>query len=221
MYFSKKLKAVLFFYACAFALAHAQNAASNLPAEALQGSPESEIVISGQPESSSSLEAALPIKSEQEARRSQSYSTFSVFIRMILVLIFVVALMYVIVRFMRNGLRRPENKDPFLRLVSSVSLSPGKSVQVFTLLDHAYIVGVSDSSVNLIDKIDDKDLIDSMNLYADKNENSSRPKNFNDILALFMPNSAENKNVFKKSAQTAADLLKKQRERLNGGGGEL
>ncbi|QTQ11741.1 flagellar biosynthetic protein FliO [Treponema parvum] len=221
MYFSKKLKAVLFFYACAFALAHAQNAASNLPAEALQGSPESEIVISGQPESSSSLEAALPIKSEQEARRSQSYSTFSVFIRMILVLVFVVALMYVIVRFMRNGLRRPENKDPFLRLVSSVSLSPGKSVQVFTLLDHAYIVGVSDSSVNLIDKIDDKDLVDSMNLYADKNENSSRPKNFNDILALFMPNSAENKNVFKKSAQTAADLLKKQRERLNGGGGEL
>lgn len=210
----------MFFYACAFVLAHAQNASSNLPAAA-QSSPESEIVISGQPESSSSLEASLPIESEQESRRSEAYSTFSVFIRMILVLIFVVALMYVIVRFMRNGLRRPENKDPFLRLVSSVSLSPGKSVQVFTLLDRAYIVGVSDSSVNLIDKIDDKDLIDSMNLYADKNENSTRPKNFNDILALFMPNSAENKNVFKRSAETAADLLKKQRERLNKDGGEL
>ena len=60
-----------------------------------------------------------------------------------------------------------------------------------------------------------------MNLYADKNNSSNRPKNFNDILALFMPNSAENKNIFSESADKASELLKKQRERLHENGRQI
>ncbi len=215
MIFSKKIAA--FFVCCLLALSY-------VCSQEQKTVNESEIQIQ-QPEnsvSSVSVEETLPIQSENSRPQNnrRSVSTFFVFFRMIIVLLFVVACMYAVVHFMKNGLQRPESTDPFLRKVSSVSLSPGKSVQIITLLDKAYLIGVSDSAINLIGEVQDKELIDAMNLYADKNSSTSKPRNFNDILALFMPNSAENKNVFTGAASKASKLLKKQRDRLNSSEGE-
>ncbi len=210
------MSVVVLIFSCVFSYMDAQSKSDKKT--------ESQLPITAPAENGVSLEETLPIKSASSDKTPDTdhVSTFRVFFRMIIVLIFVVACMYAVMKFMKNGLQRPENTDPFLRKVSSVAVSPGKSVSVVTLLDHAYIIGVSDSSINLIGQVDDKELVDAMNLYADKQSSASKPRNFNDILALFMPNSAENKNVFKNSAKEAADLLKKQRERLHGSdnGGE-
>lgn len=109
------------------------------------------------------------------------------FIRMVLVLALVVALMYAVLRFMRKGTAATDTDDPFLRRVAGLSLGQGKSVQVVTLLDHAYLVGISDSAINLIGEVHDKELVDSMNLYADKNTATKKPRSFSDVLELFMP----------------------------------
>lgn len=209
--FSKKMAVMVFACLLSFAFAQAQQTTSEN---------ETEIAVQQTHEStsySSSLEESFPIQpaSSDLPGNTKKMSTFFVFLRMILVLLFIVICMYAVIRFMKNGLEKPESDDPFLRKVSSVSLAPGKTVQVVTLLDKAYLIGVSDSSVNLIGEVQDKELIDAMNLYADKNNSANRPRNFNDILALFMPNSAENKNIFSESADKASELLKKQRERLH------
>lgn len=149
--------------------------------------------------------------------RSSIGASVWLFLRMILMLALVIVAIYAIMRFMKKSAKPAANDDPFLRFVSSVQLSPGKSVQVVTLLDHAYIIGVTDHSVNLIGEVTDKELVDSMNLYADKQQKTQKPRNFNDILSIFMPNGPkENGNVFKDTAQKASDLLKKQRNRLHG-----
>jgi len=65
-----------------------------------------------------------------------------------------------------------------------------------------------------------------MNLYADKNENTKKPRNFADILDLFMPGGPRNQKaqeqkqkkptkVFDGSAEQVVQMLKKQRDRLN------
>ena len=57
-----------------------------------------------------------------------------------------------------------------------------------------------------------------MNLYADKNDNTKRPRSFNDILSIFMPNSnpnMKNQNIYGSSSFNASELLRRQRERLN------
>lgn len=212
MIFSKKNVVLAVCLLCTFCLTFAQEQ---------KNVTESEIQFQ-QTENQVSVEETLPINSgnSQTSNTRRSSSTFFVFFRMIIVLLFVVACMYAVIRFMKNGLQPPESNDPFLRKVSSVSISPGKSVQVVTLLDKAYIIGVGESSINLIGEVQDKELIDAMNLYADKNSSTSKPRNFNDILSLFMPNSAENKNVFTGAAAKATELLKKQRERLQGNEGE-
>lgn len=151
-------------------------------------------------------------------QNQQSPSTFGLFVRMVFALLVVLALAYVAVRFLKRSTKLSDSDDPFLRHVSHLSLSASRSVDVVTILDHAYILGVSDNAVNLIGHIDDKELVDSMNLYADKNDSKKRPRSFDDILAIFMPNSGrqqQGQNIFGSSAQNAADMLHRQRNRLN------
>lgn len=145
-------------------------------------------------------------------------STAWLLIRMILVLALVLACAYFAIRFMKKGINPDANDDPFLRQVSSVSLGNGKSVQVVTLIDNAYILGVSDSSVNLIGELKDKELIEAMNLYADKKEKTKKARNFEDVLAIFMPSKSvkKDKGIFSDTSKSVSDFIKEQRNKIDG-----
>lgn len=167
------------------------------------------------PETALAFEPASGIPQGQSSR----FGTFFLFLRMIIVLALVVACIYGVMWFMKKSMRvEPVTDDPFLRKVSSVDLAVGKSVQIVTLLDHAYIVGVADGSVSLLGTVDDKELVDAMNLYADEHQNVKKPRSFSDILDIFMPNGPKEKGgVLAGTQSTVSELLKKQRDRLNSG----
>lgn len=148
-----------------------------------------------------------------------------VFIRMILVLALVILIIWLVFKLMKKNMAPGTDNDPFLRKVSQVTVSPGKTVQIVTLLDHAYLIGVGEDSINLLGTIDDKELIDAMNLYADKHSNTTKPRSFADILDIFMPNGPRSKEkpaapkttkkVYDGSTEQVLNMLKKQRDRLN------
>ena len=144
-------------------------------------------------------------------------STIGLFFKMIFALAIVVLLAYVALKILKKSTTIANSDDPFLRHVSHLALNSNRSVDVVTILDHAYILGVSDNAVNLVGEITDKELVDSMNLYADKNDNTKRPRTFNDILSIFMPNSTTNKkeSIYGSSGFNASEMLRRQRERLN------
>ncbi|MDE5899243.1 MAG: flagellar biosynthetic protein FliO, partial [Treponemataceae bacterium] len=136
----------------------------------------------------------------------------------ILVLAVVIACIYGVMWFMKRSMKADAGGDPFLRRVASIGLGTGKSVQIVTLIDRAYILGVSDGSVSLIGEVSDKELVDSMNLYADRQSDVKKPRSFADILDIFMPGGPRGTGgAFEGSDARAADLLKRQRERMNGG----
>ena len=74
----------------------------------------------------------------------------------------------------------------FLKKAASLTLSPGKTVHVVTLQDHAYIVGTADNSINLLGEIKDKELIDALNLQSEVFPGKRAP-DFASLLSLFMP----------------------------------
>ncbi len=164
-------------------------------------------------------ESSISLTSQNDAlQQTSSVSTFKLFARMILVLAAVVACIYAVLWLFKRSMRTQESDDPFLRLVSSVPLGTGKSAQIITLVDRAYIVGVSESSVNLIAEVTDKELIDAMNLYSDEHKNVRKPRSFADILDIFMPGGPRDKGgVFGSSQNKLADMLERQRERIKGG----
>ncbi|MBQ1661858.1 MAG: flagellar biosynthetic protein FliO, partial [Treponema sp.] len=114
--------------------------------------------------------------------------------------------------------------DQFLRRVAHITVAPGKSVQVVTLVDRAFLIGVADDSINLIAELDDEEMINAMNLYADQHSATSRPRNFSEVLELFMPKKKnqrfssdmrKSKNVFEDGAsRQILDSLKKKSDRL-------
>ena len=142
-------------------------------------------------------------------------SSIWLFLKMVIALVVVALCIYAIFIFLRknaNGIA--QSNDPFLRQVAHLSLGPGKSVRVVSLVDKAYILGITDNSVNLIAEVGNRELVDSMNLYADKHDKTSKPRSFADVLDMFMPSSSKNTSVFSSSAESAASSLQKQRERF-------
>ena len=115
-------------------------------------------------------------------------STFALFFRMIIVLIIVVALIYLVFFFIKKKTNIVKEDDDFLRRVAYLNIAPGKTIEVVTLIDKAYLIGVTDENISLLGEIDDKELIQAMNLNADKNKNIKKPTNFNDVLQMFMGN---------------------------------
>lgn len=141
------------------------------------------------------------------------------FVRTILVLLLVLALIWGFFMFLKKISGTTTSSDPYLKKVASLTLSPGKFVHVITLNSRAYLVGVADNSVNLIAEIDDKELVDAMNLNAPQGADDKRPMDFSSILGKFVNTngqkytSATRKGTF--STSNAVELLQNQRSRLS------
>lgn len=139
---------------------------------------------------------------EQTGQTVSSGSSFWAFFRMIIVLAIVIGIIYFVFRILRKNVSPEGDDDPFLRKVSAISVGPGKSVQVVTLLDKAFLIGVSENSVNLIKEIEDKELINAMNLHSDKTTNHFKAKSFADVLEMFMPTKNQNSAGIKETEKT-------------------
>ena len=160
--------------------------------------------------SSKEQESQMIISTEDDVIQTQNTNTGWLFVRMILVLLVVVCCIYAVFYFVKKSTNPANETDPFLKKVASITLSPGKSVQVITLQNHCYILGVSDSNVQLISELDDKDLIDAMNLEADK-ESSGSVKDFASLLASAM---GLKKKTFEESVSNSVENMQSQSNRL-------
>ena len=134
-------------------------------------------------------------------------STTGFIVKTIVVLVLVVAAIYGIMLFFKKKNNTAKSDDDFLRRVSSLQLSPGKSIEIVSLIDKAYILGVTDSNINLISEVEDKELIEAMNLNFDKKQNVKKPMNFSDVLEIFMPHgSRNNTNIYEEAERKVSEI---------------
>ena len=154
------------------------------------------------------------------------------FVRMILVLAVVIALIYFFFAFLKKTTGVGNVSDPYLKKVASLPLGPGKSVHVITLKDKAYIIGAGESSINLIAEVEDKELVDAMNLHAPVSSDKKGSLRFSDLLGKFSTGVPKNdvrkekkvpKNDVRKEkkdrvtiqTESSVEFLKNQRNRIN------
>jgi len=149
-------------------------------------------------------------------------STVGVFVRMIIALVVVAGLIYWVLRIIKKKTNVTITEDDFLRRAASISVGNNQTVEVVTLIDRAYVIGVSEGKITLLDEITDekerdKDLIESMNLNADKKQNTKKPVKFSEVLDMFTKKTATEtkteksgkKSVFNSSEETLNKLLNK------------
>lgn len=123
--------------------------------------------------------------SDSETEAYKGPSTIGLLIRVIIVLIIVVGVIYGVLWFIKRKTNIVKTEDDFLRRAAYINIAPGKSVEVITLIDKAYLIGVTEDNITLLGEIDDKELINAMNVNADKNQNIKKPLNFAEVLDIF------------------------------------
>jgi len=112
-----------------------------------------------------------------------------VLLRIVVVLALVCAAIYGVVYLLKRSTRINVANDPYLKSVAQLVLAPNKALHVVTIGAKAFLVGVTDQSIQLVGEIDDRELIDAMNLASAKNE-SAVPASFAAILSNFLPSQA-------------------------------
>ena len=147
-------------------------------------------------------------------------STAGMIIKMIVVLALVIAALYGIMLFFKKKNNAVQSEDDFLRRVSSLNLSPGKSIEIVTLVDRGFILGVTDGSINLISEITDKEMISALNLNFDKKQNIKKPMNFSDVLEMFMPGKGKNNRSIYSSTEQVINNLERNNQTNQEEGGE-
>jgi len=142
------------------------------------------------------------------------------FVRMVLVLAIVCVGIYGLIFFLKKNSKVSAASDPWLKSVASIPLPAGKSVQVVTVGGKAFLVGVTDHAVNLICELNDQEMIDAMNLDADR-QSAIPGTDFAALLSRFFPKLKNNRSTSENSPTSFSsvlhhgDFLKNQRERLN------
>ena len=154
-------------------------------------------------------------------------SSIWILLRVVIVLAIVCAAIYGVVWLLKKTTVVNAANDPYLKSVSSITLAPNKTVQVVTIGSKGYLIGVTDQSINLIDEITDTELIDAMNLESARKA-SEPPASFASVLSTFLPGSkshaakpmesgaADVAAEAEEPSFSAADVIKRQRERLTG-----
>lgn len=123
-------------------------------------------------------------------------STAGYLVRIIIVLIIVIGLIYGVFWYLKRKTNVVKNEDEFLRRAAYLNIAPGKTVEVITLIDKAYLIGVTDDNITMLGEITDKELINAMNVNADKNQNIKKPLNFSEVLDIFTAKGKKSTNIF-------------------------
>lgn len=193
---SKKLLAVMLLCLTAVFSLYSQNTAADANSTAATSLTEESIVLAD--------DAATD---NQNTTSYKGPSTVGMFIRMIVVLIIVVGLIYGVLWFIKKKTNVVKTDDEYLRRAAYINIAPGKTVEVITLIDKAYLIGVTEDSITMLGEIHDDELIKAMNLSADKKNNTKKPATFADVLDMFLVKRGPQKNVFSDTEQQVDQIF--------------
>jgi flagellar protein FliO/FliZ len=141
----------------------------------------------------------------------QSGNDFFTVLRVVLVLGLAAAAIYGIIALIKHSSRPQEQRDPFVRVLSSVHIGSNRYILVVLVGGKAWLVGAGEGGVSLISEIDDKETLDAMILEDSRKSaqaGSGKRPDFASLLKLFGGGKVPVQSGFK------PDALKQRREKL-------
>jgi flagellar protein FliO/FliZ len=127
------------------------------------------------------------------------------FIRMILILGAVIAVIYLVFYLLKRSGNPRLQENRLIRILSSRGLSNGKSVHLVGVGNQVFLVGASENGVSLVSEISDKETLDGIRLESTDTHEGER-QSFSEVLSSMF--GREHRPV------DAVGFLRQQRERL-------
>ena len=161
-----KINALVLCAVLAFGVGASIPAQQTVKTPAATGTANAQALGNAQAVDETTLSLDAPGPAANQAAGAAGPNTFLYFLRMILVLALVVGTMYFVFTIMRRLAKPKDRGDSPIRVLGSTALGAGKSVHLLGLGSKAWLVGASDHSVSLIAEVDDKELLDGIELEA-------------------------------------------------------
>jgi flagellar protein FliO/FliZ len=124
-------------------------------------------------------------------------------------LLVVAAAIYGVLWFLKRAARPSAGRDPYLKVLSSVSLGGSRFVHVVALGSKAWLVGAGEGGVRLIAEVQDPDILNAMLLEnTRRNETGGRFEDFKSLLRRF--------GIEHDGRPPGADSIRRRRDRIQG-----
>lgn len=139
------------------------------------------------------------------------------FLRMLLILGFVLALVYGFFHYLKK-LSSPRETDlEVIRLLESKALSGNKQVHLVEVGEHIVLIGTSESSIQLLLELKDQETIDGIRLKVSELPSRRQTKRFIDLVRQYLHRKpgGETGIGLDTSGEESLKFIRKQRERLN------
>jgi flagellar protein FliO/FliZ len=131
------------------------------------------------------------------------------FVRMLIVLAAVIAVIYLIFVLLRRSTRRSTVENDLISVLGSKSLAANRTLHLVRVGKSVYLVGAAEGGVGLVSEISDQESIDQLMLRAEKQRTSAK-KSFSEILGGIVPQGG----VGQLSLPDGLGFMKKQKDRL-------
>jgi flagellar protein FliO/FliZ len=146
---------------------------------------------------------------EGEAGPQAPSSILPYVLRMFLVLALVLACIYGLYALLKRSSRPKAQPDAPIKILASTAVGPGRTIMVASVGQKAWLLGSTDSAISLIAELDDKELIDGLQLKA-LEEPQAPGQDFSTILTTLLKPKRQGRG----KPAAPSDFFARQRDRL-------
>lgn len=155
----------------------------------------------------------------QVGEEGRAISTFGIwdFLRMLLILGFVLALVYGFFHYLKKLASPRETGLEMIRLLESKVLSGNKHLHLVEVGEHIVLIGTSESSIQLLLELKDQETIDSIRLKVSELPSTRISKGFFGLVQQYFHRKQGEgpRGPLDTSGEESLEFIRRQRERLN------
>ena len=128
-------------------------------------------------------------------------STTSMFIRAIIGFILTLVGIYIVFVYLKNKSKKVSGSNEIIKVLATTAIASNRYVSIIEIANEMYLISVSDHNINLLSKIEDKEMKDQIKMmYVNSKENSVEDS-FKNILDKTL-------TIFKQPKMKKEDALK-------------
>ncbi|MCX8028842.1 MAG: hypothetical protein N2712_02485 [Brevinematales bacterium] len=147
-------------------------------------------------------------KQEEEGGRSFWWVIVDI-LNILLTLAIVIAIVYVSLRFLKKATGSPVDDFGVIEIMASKGISQGVAIYIIRIGKDYYVMSSGERGLNLITKIEDKELVNILNLEKSKQASSVKEDFLDTIVSLF-----KKKKEDTKTTDDRISFIKNQKDRI-------
>lgn len=135
-------------------------------------------------------------------------------LNIILTLVIVLAIVYVAVKFLKKATGSPVDDYGVIEIMASKTITQGIAIFIVRIGKDYYVMSSGEKGLNLITKLEDKELINILNVEKSKDASKVKEDFIDVILSFFKKKEKDESGIKKDFSNERIEFLRKQKDKF-------